>query len=81
MAQAVASFLLGLFAFGILQLGFYLGPAYKWLSVVGYVLFSIAFIATFIFFIRFMWSVFVKGGWRKEHDEYLKNIEPKKTWE
>ena len=81
MAQAVFSILSGLFAFGILQLGLYLSPAYKWLYVVGYVLFAIAFISAFICFIRFMWSVFVKGGWRKEHNEHLKNLEPKQPWE
>jgi hypothetical protein len=81
MAQAFFSFLVCGFAFGIVQISIYLGENFKWLYILGYVLFFLAFITAVIYFLKFMWAVFIKGAWKKEHDEYLKNLNPKQPWE
>jgi hypothetical protein len=69
LAVAFIAFLCGIVAFGVLQMGLFLGDGFEWVTVSGAVLFLIAFVVSVAYFMKFFWSVFICGGWRRQDEK------------
>ncbi len=72
LAVAFFAFLGAIAAFGVFQTGLLLGDDFLWVTVLGAILCLIAFVVAIAYFIKFFWTVFIRGGWRKEYGDRRK---------
>lgn len=72
LAATFFAFLAAIAAFGVVQTGLLLGDGFEWLTVLGAILCLIALIVAFAYFVKFFSSVFIRGDWRKEHEDRMR---------
>jgi phosphoglycerol transferase MdoB-like AlkP superfamily enzyme len=79
--NAVYSFIVGILAFGLIILGTHREGAFTVLTIIGVFIFVIAFISAVYYWFKYFWVMFLKGGWKDEHNEHIESLKPKQPWE
>jgi hypothetical protein len=81
LANGFFAFLGGCLCLALIFLGNYLGGLFAILSLIGS-LFFVIFLAIAVFnYVRFGYSMFVRGGWREENKRYMESLKTKQPWD